>query len=799
MGVKLFAPEKKKINLENKNISEDGKIISRKEKKAKAKRIYSAQKTVPVYQIHEDGLFESKKGYFNKSILFEDISYQTARPDDQISMFTKYCNLLNFFSSDVKLQITINNKSRNKKQFDEATLLKAKSDGKDNLRKEYNMAIKTSGSKESSVEKEKYFTITIPAKDADEAKKKLHRLESEINTSMKDLGSSTKTLDTKERLEILHDFFRPGEEGKFIYRRENKFTQTSYKDLIAPDSFEFEKDYFLLGEKFARVLYFRELPSFMLDKIIAELTDFDINMMLSIHIEPIEQEAAIRMVQKQIRGMETDKIKYQKRSTKDGYFDAFIPMELTFSLDEAKELLDSLMNKNERMFLVNVTIMHSADSKEQLDEDSKNIAGSASLIQMGKLNLQQEDAMATALPLGNKKIQVDRVLTTSSTGVLIPFTSQELNDINGVYYGVNSVSKNLLLFNRKKLQNASGFIFGTSGSGKSFSAKRELIDVYLRTDDDIIYIDPERECASLALKLGGELVHISNSSKNYINPFDINLNYSDKDDPVTMKSDFIESLFDLILGGKKGLDPIQLSIIDDCIDEIYEPYLKSLDPNDMPTFAEFYEALKKQDHPQANDLALALRRYTKGKLSVFSNRTNIDIDNRLIVFDTKDLGTQLKTMGLLIVLDQVWNRITKNRSKGKNTWIYIDEIYLLFNNDYSANFLYELYKRARKWGGIPTGITQDVNDLLSSKNARSMLANSQFVMMLNQEYENREELSKLFSLSETQSNFITNSKIGNGLMRCGAAIVPFEDKFPENTDLYKIMTTKLDEIDTSML
>lgn len=796
MGIKLFSPEKKKVDLAHKSESEDGskKNLSRKEKKAKEKKIYSAQKTVPVYQIYEDGIFESKKGYFNKSILFEDINYQTARQDDQVDMFTKYCNLLNFFSADAEIQITINNKPKDKVEFENATLLPRKNDEKDHLRKEYNRMLKRAGSEgQSDIEKEKYITITVPAKDVNEAKQKLFRLESEIKTSLKGLNSETKTLDTKERLVILHDFFRQGNEGKFVYRKEHKFSQTSYKDLIAPDSFEFQKDHFIVGDKYARVLFLRELPTFALDNIIAELTNLSINMMLSIHIQPMDQEKAIRMIQKQIRGMESDKIKYQKRSTKDGYFEAFIPMDLTFSLDEAKELLDSLINKNEKMFFVNVTIMHSADTKEQLKSDTEMLVNAARLVQVGKLSLQQEEAMGTCLPVGNKRIIVDRVLTTSSTAVLVPFNTQELSDTNGIYYGLNGVSKNLLLFDRKKLQNSSGFVFGTSGSGKSFSAKRELIDVYLRTDDDIIYIDPERECTSLALGIGGEIVHISPASKNYINPFDINLNYADKDDPIRLKSDFIASICDLILGGKKGLDPIQLSIIDSCINEIYEPFLKSLDPKDMPTFIEFDKALMKQEHSHAKELSLALRRYTSGNLSVFANRTNIDTNNRFIVFDTKDLGKQLKTMGLLIVLDQVWNRITENRKIGKNTWIYIDEIYLLFSNEYSSNFLFELYKRARKWGGIPTGITQNVNDLLESKQARAMLANSQFVMMLNQEHGDRVELAKLFSLSDTQTEYITNAQIGQGLMRCGASIVPFVDSFPKDTKLYQMMTTKVGE------
>lgn len=801
---KLFSPEKKTLARPKQEDNTDNqKKINKKTSTKKAKKkLYSAQKTIPIYQIHDDGIFEVRKGFYSKTIFFTDITYLTARSEDQLTIFEKYCNLINFFDPSVNLQITINNKGKNKVEFENLTLIKPKDDGFNIYRNEYNNMLLNAGTEgNNDIDREKYITLTIPAKNIDDAKLKLFRLESEVSTSLKRLGSKVITLDTKERLEILHDFYRPGNEGLFYFEKENKQKQISYKDLIAPDSFEFKKDHFMIGDKFARVLFIRDYPTYMNDKVITELTDLPFNMMLSISIKPIEQSAALKIINKQIIGMETDKIKYQKRSTKSGYFDVFIPNDLKFSLEEAQELLDNMMNKNQKMFYLNTTIIHTADSLETLNEDSKEIVsiGQKYLVQIGKLDYQQEDAMGDVLPIGNSLIDINRTLTTESAAVLIPFTSQELMQPGGVYYGINQSSRNLIMFDRTSLDNASGFFVGTPGSGKSFSAKRELIDILLRTDDDIIYIDPERECTTLARGFGGEVIHISASSKNYINPMDINLDYADDDDPISLKSEFILSICDIAIGGKDGLTPNQKSIIDKSLRKVYSEFLNDPDEANMPTFVDFWEVLNNETSETAKDIAEALELYVKGSLSTFSHKTNINVNNRLIVFDTKDLGKQLKTLGLLVVLDQVWNRITQNRAIGKKTWIYIDEIYLLFNNEYSANFLYELYKRARKWGGIPTGITQNVEDLLRSDQARTMLSNSKFVMMLNQAHSDRKELSNLLGISENQLGYVTNTPAGQGLMFADGAIIPFLDKFPSDTKLYQMMTTKVDEIDKSIV
>lgn len=810
MGKKLFSPEKKKIEKTLKS-KEKEEYLEKDKSKNKRQGIFSnlsnkmlggskgksSQNTIPIHQIYDDGTFEIEEGFFSKSILFTDVNYQTARQDDRESMFSHFCETINFFDSLTEVKITINNKKRDKSEFEKETLLQYKDDDFDKLRKEYNLMLKESGLEgKNDTVKEKYITFTVPAKDFADSRTKLLRVENEIQTNLKRLGCEVVSMGTKQRLSVLHEFYKDDANAKLIFRKENKLRQTSYKDLIAPDSFEFKKDYFMMGDKYARVMYLKEIPSFMKDTIISELTDFSFDMMTSISLKSIDQEKALKIINKQIRGMESDRIKYEKRSTKSGYFNPFIPNDLKFAESEAQDLLEAVMNHNQKMFLTNLTMVHTADSKEQLDTDSQEIynVGQKFLLQIGKLSLQQEDAMATVLPIGHNKLQIQRLLLTDEAGLLIPFTSQELSDENGIFYGVNSVSRNLITYNRKGLDNASGFILGKPGSGKSFSAKREMIDVLLRTDDDVIYIDPEREGLELAKLFGGEIINISGSSKNHINPFDLNMDYADDENPINLKSDFVLSLCNLIIGGKIGLDAVEESILDKCITRVYEKYLRTQDPKDMPTLLDFNQMVREYDDPIAKTLAIRLDLYTTGNLGVFSNQTNVDVNNRFIVYDIKDLGKKLKTMGLLIVLDQVWNRITINREKGKRTWIYIDEIYLLFSHEYSANFLFELYKRARKWGAIPTGITQNVEDMMKSDTAKTMVSNSQFVMMLSQGKEDKDQLAKLLNISDNQLEYVTNSQTGHGLLYCDGSIIPFMSNFPKETSLYKAMTTKVEEV-----
>lgn len=758
----------------------------------------STQQSVPYSEPFEDGIFMHGKNRFTKTFAFKDINYQVGKQEDQEEVFAKYCEFLNFFDNTVDLQITISNKNFNKEDFEEKLVVKSREDHLEPFRMEYNAMLKKKivGGK-NEIEKEKFITISLEAGSVEDARNTFLRMESETQNVFKRMGSSISGLDLNQRLELLHDIYRMGQEGHFRYDpTEHKRKGLITKDLIAPDSFTFKRDHMIIGDKFARAIYIKDLPTFLNDKFLSDISDFSFNLMLTMNIKSVDAYKALRIVKKQITGMEANKIEYQKRSLKNGYLEAFIPHELKHSLDEAKELLDDLINKNQKMFLTNVIIVHFADDLDSLNKDGKEITAIANkfLCQVGTLHYQQEDALNSCLPYGLNLIKASRTLTTESTAIFMPFTNQELFQEDGMYYGLNAVSRNLIMFNRLSLKNPNGFILGTPGSGKSFAAKREMINVLLSTDDDVIIIDPEREYTRLVSNFGGEVIHISAGSKNYLNPLDMTMDYADDDDPLLLKSDFILSLCEVLVGGRYGLTPREKSIIDRCLKLTYKAYLQTFDPKDVPTLFDFYEQLNAQDDDEAVQLATALELYVKGNLSVFSNKTNININSRFVCFDIKDLGKQLKTMGMLIVLDQVWNRITVNRNKGKRTWIYLDEIYLLFANEYSANFLFELYKRARKWGGVPTGITQNVEDLLKSELARRMLSNSDFLMMLNQAPSDRNELADLLNISDTQLSYVTNADSGQGLLFVGNGIVPFKDEFPKNTKLYKMMTTKVEEV-----
>ncbi|MEC0182331.1 ATP-binding protein [Paenibacillus peoriae] len=777
-------------------------FLNKKSAKKKARIPKSSQQSIPYSTASEDGILKHGKDRYSKTFSYVDINYQVSKQDDQEEVFSKYCEFLNFFDDTVNLQVTIINKSFNKEDFESRVMIKSRNDHMEPFREEYNQMLKRriSGGK-NEIKKEKFVTVNIESISMDEARNTFLRMERETQAVFKRMGSSISGLYLNQRLELLHDIYRMGQEGHFTYDPiEHKRKGLITKDLIAADSLTFKRDHMIIGDKYARAIYIKDLPTFLNDKFLSEITDFSFNLITTMNIKSVDSYKALRIVKKQITGMEANKIEYQKRSLKNGYLEAFIPHELKHSLTEANELLDDLINKNQKMFLTNIVLIHFADTLEGLNKDTKEISAISSkfLCQTGTLHYQQEDALNSCLPFGLNLLKISRTLTTESTAIFMPFTNQELFQEGGMYYGLNAVSRKLIMFNRLSLDTPNGFILGTPGSGKSFAAKREMVNVLLNTDDDVIIIDPEREYTRLVSNFKGEVIHISAGSKNYINPLDMTMDYADDDDPLMLKSDFVLSLCEVIVGGRYGLTPKEKSIIDRCLKLTYHKYLQTFSKDDIPTLIDFYEQLKQQEDPEAIEIATALELYVKGNLSVFANKTNINIDNRLVCFDIKDLGKQLKTMGMLIVLDQIWNRITLNRGKGKRTWIYIDEIYLLFANEYSAAFLYELYKRARKWGGIPTGITQNVEDLLKSDLARTMLSNSMFLMMLNQAKSDRRELATLLDISETQLSYVTNADSGQGLMFIGngegKGIVPFHDEFPRDTKLYKMMTTKVDEV-----
>jgi hypothetical protein len=749
------------------------------------------QQAIPIRTIWPDGIFRVGNK-FSKSFRFEDINYAVASKEDKEAMFLSYSELLNSFDSGATTKITINNRRLNKADFESSILIPLKYDGLDEYRREYNQMLMDKATGANSIVQDKYVTVSVMKKNIEETRNYFSRIGTDLITHFSRLGSKCVELDATDRLRILHDFFRSGEETDFRFALSETMRKGhDFKDYICPDTFEFEKDHFRMGGKYERVIFLREYASYIKDSLVSELCDLNRNMMLSLDIIPIPTDEAVREVENRLLGVETNITNWQRRQNQNNNFSAVVPYDMEQQRKESKEFLDDLTTRDQRMMFAVLTIVHIADSKEQLDSDTETLFTTARkhLCQFSTLTFQQMDGLNTALPYGLRKIDAIRTLTTESTAVFIPFRAQEISHSGGIYYGQNAISKNMIIANRKYLLNDNSFILGVSGSGKSFTAKREIVNQMLASDDDIILIDPEREYSSLVRAMGGEIIHISATSPNHINAMDMNRDYGDGANPVILKSEFVLSLCEQLIGGQ-NLGAKQKSLIDRCTAGVYRKYLQSNYRDNPPTLQDFHAELLKQSEPEAQEIALAIELFTSGSLNTFAKPTNVDVNNRLICYDILDLGKQLLPIGMLVVLDSILNRITQNRAKGKNTFIIIDEIYLLFQHEYSANFLFTLWKRVRKYGAFCTGITQNVDDLLQSHTARTMLANSEFIVMLNQASTDRMELARLLNISDLQLSYITNVEAGNGLIKVGSSLVPFTDQFPLNTKLYRLMTTK---------
>lgn len=731
---------------------------------------------------------------FSKTYIFSDVNYTIAHQDEQESIFLGYCSVLNSFDSSVNIQVTVHNNKVNKADFNNMVLLKHKNNEFDRYIDIYNkMLTEKMKQGQNGIIRNKYITITVPAADLYTAEAKFSSIDLELTNSFKRIGSSIYPLTSNERVTLMKDIFRNVDE--IIPKLSAKdFKRKADRAYCCPDYFEFKTNYFMFGSKYARCVFVKDYPASLQDNLITELSETDLSLIITTNIFPIDTYKALRTVNRQITSMVSEKQMAERKAVKSGYSPDSINHKLKYSLEEAEELLESMQSKNQKMFETNVMIMITSNSFEELENDTETINSviRKHICNMGMLNFQQEKGLQSILPLGNCTVKIYRTTTTESTAVLLPFSSKEITQKNGMYYGLNSLSNNMILLNRLYLKNMNGFILGSPGSGKSFAAKREMLNVFLATEDDIIIIDPEREYSGLVNALKGQVIDVSPASSNHINPMDMNADYSDEQSPLIMKSDFMLSFFQCLVG-KNGLKSEEQGIIDRCLNLVYAEYLQSFDEEKLPTLQDFYEILKQQPEEEAQRLALSFELYIKGNLNVFAHHTDVNTDNRVVCFDIKDLGKQLKTLGMLIVLDYVWNKITINRAKGRKTWIYLDEIYLLFANEYSANFLFELYKRARKWGGIPTGITQNVEDLLRSETARSMLSNTEYIMMLSQAPSDRNELAKLLNISDNLLSYVTSSESGHGLIAYGGSIVPFKDNFPKN-ELYNLMTTKIDEV-----
>ena len=748
----------------------------------------SVQQIIPIQTIWEDGISRVSNNKFARTYKFTDINYAVASKEDKKAMFLEYSELLNSLDSGSTAKITINNRRLNQKDFENAILIPMREDGLDLYRKEYNAMLLEKATGVNSMVQEKYVTVSAYKKTIEEARTYFTRVGTELSSHFARLGSRCTEMDAVDKLHVLHDFYRAGEETEFHFDlKETMRKGHSFKDYICPDELEFKSSYFKMGDRYGRVLFLREYASYIKDDMIAELTDLNRNMMLSMDIIPVPTDEAVREVEMRLLGVETNITNWQRRQNANNNFSAVVPYDMEQQRKESKEFMDDLTTRDQRMMFGVLTLVHTAETKEQLDADTDRLLsiGRKHLCQIAVLRLQQLDGVNTALPIGHRKIDAVRTLTTESLAVLMPFRTQEIMDEGGIYCGENAISHNLIMCNKEKLLNPNSFLLGVPGSGKSFSAKMLIVFLALATEDDILICDPEREYAALIEAMGGEVIRIAAGSNDRINAMDMVEGYGDGGNPVIDKSEFVLSLFEQL--DKKGVSAKEKSIIDRCTAAVYEDYQRG---GKVPTLCVLREKLLEQTEKEAKDLALSLELFTSGSLDAFAHESNVDVKNRMIVYDILDLGKQLKTMGLLVITDAMLNRVTENWKKGKRTHIFPDEFHVVFENEYSGAFFNSAWRRFRKRNAFPNAITQNVEYLLDSVLASTMLSNSEFIVMLNQAGPDRQKLAELLNISEEQMNYITNADAGCGLIKYGSALVPFVNRFPKNTRLYKLMTTK---------
>ena len=767
--------------------------------------------------MYESGICLSGNNFYSKMIKFSDINYQVAQRDEQIDIFSTYCEILNYFDPNINVQITVHNRRVDKDDFKKQMLLKMRDDGKDDLRQEYNeMLLNKALQGQNSIIQEKYVTFGLEAENYDAAYSALTRIETDLTSRFKSLGCDVMLMSGRERLEHMNSILNPSEPLRFDYD-DLIGTGLTTKDFVAPYYFDFRPDskqtYFEFGDYFGQVLMIKKFPTDLNDRLLNKLLEIPCNTTVAIHTNSMDNSTALNMIQTKIAFMEQDIVNRQQKLLQQGNDPDMIPAHLKKAHTGAENLLDDVQNKNQRIFQGSIMVFTSSKSLEEMQQNVEKLRSVTRSLgcELMPIACEQEAALNAVLPLAKNDIKIRRTMTTAAQARFIPFTTQELFESDGMYYGINALSRNLIFFNRKGLKNPAGFILGTPGSGKSFATKRELINILLNSvDDEVLVIDPESEYLTLCQNFGGTVIRISNDTDTYFNPLDITMDYSGgeesddntdevKSNPLSFKTDFIFSFLDVIVNKESGtgLSGAERTLVDRTLTETYKKFFK--DPNaEMPTLVDFCKELEKVKTPELQqekaNLLKVLGLYTTGSFNLFAHRTNVDVNNRFVVYDIKELTDQIKTLGMLVILDQIWNRVTANRLIGRKTWIVIDEAHLLFSNPFSAQFLASLWKRARKYGGICTGITQNVNDLLENELASKMLYNSEFIMMLNQFGDDREKLAALLNISKNQLGFVTNSPSGQGLLFAGNAIIPFMDKFPSDTRLYKMITTKLDEV-----
>ncbi len=749
------------------------------------KQELSAQDSIPYQRMYQDGICRVTDTFYTKTVQFQDINYQLSQNEDKTAIFEGWSDFLNYFDSSIHFQLSFLNLSTAQDGYARSVVIPLRGDKFNDVRVEYSDMLQNQLAKgNNGLTKTKFLTFGIEADSFRTAKPRLERIEMDVMNNFKRLGVASAPMDGQEPFRFSWDWLAP--------------SGLSTKDFIAPSSFEFKNGrVFRMGKLFGAVSFLQILAPELNDRMLADFLDMESSQIVNLHIQSVDQISAIKTVKRKITDLDRAKIDEQKKAVRAGYDMDIIPSDLATYGAEAKKLLQDLQSRNERMFLVTFLVLNTADSQRQLDN---NVFQASSIAQkyncqLTRLDYQQEQGLMSSLPLGHNQVEIQRGLTTSSTAIFVPFTTQELFQSGGesLYYGLNALSNNLIMVDRKMLKNPNGLILGTPGSGKSFSAKREILNVFLVTDDDIIICDPEAEYYPLVQRLDGQVIKISPTSRQYVNPMDLNLDYSDDENPLSLKVDFLLSFCDIVVGSKDGLQPVEKTVIDRCVRQVYQKYLSDPRPENMPVLGDLYDTLRAQTEKEAQFIATALEIYVTGSLNVFNHRTNVDIDNRIVCYDIKELGKQLKQLGMLVIQDQVWNRVTVNRGLGKTTRYYVDEFHLLLKGEL-ASWSVEIWKRFRKWGGVPTGITQNIKDLLASREIENIFENSDFIYMLNQAAGDRKILAKQLNISPHQLSYVTHSGEGEGLLFYGNVILPFVDRFPKDTELYRIMTTKPQEV-----
>lgn len=761
----------------------------------------TAQQSIPFQRMFEDGTCRVRSGYYTRTIQFQDINYQLAQQEDKTAIFDEWCSFLNFFDSSIRFELSFMDLSTDTESFERSICIPFQRDGFDDVRAEYSQMLRQQLAKgNNGLTKTKFLTFGIHGDSMRQAKPRLEHIQNDLLNNFHRLGVLAQPLNGAQRLKLMHDMFHMDGPSRFCFDWNDLVPSgLTVKDAIAPTAFAFKTSRtFQMGGIFGAVSFLSITASDLSDQLLKDLLDMDSSQIVTMHIQSVDQNKAIKTVKRTITELDRSKIEEQKKAIRAGYDMDILPSDLATYGRDAKALLKELQSQNERMFLVTFLVLNTGRTEQELEN---NVFQASSIAQkhncsLCRLDYQQEQGLMSSLPLADNQIEIQRGLTTSSTAIFIPFTTQELyqSGKESLYYGLNSLSQNLIMVDRKKLKNPNGLILGTPGSGKSFSAKREITNAFLVTEDDIIICDPEAEYAPLVQRLKGQVIKISPNSTQFINPMDINSNYSEEENPLALKADFILSLCELVVGGKEGLLPVEKTVIDRCVHLIYRRYFADPRPENMPLLEDLYEALLQQEEKEAHHVATALEIYVKGSLNLFNHRTNVDVNNRIVCYDIKELGKQMKKIGMLVVQDQVWGRVTANRSAGRSTRYYVDEFHLLLKEEQTAAYSVEIWKRFRKWGGIPTGLTQNVKDLLSSREVENIFENSDFVYMLNQAAGDRQILAKQLNISPHQLSYVTHSGEGEGLLFFGNVILPFVDRFPQELELYRIMTTKLGEV-----